>query len=63
MGGSPGLKEFGTPAFAGHADVIDFDVDHAWQRYVSTIDAVRSPWCGGAGDSGGPNAFGAPGTP
>ena len=41
MGRAPELKEFGTPAFAGHADVIDFDVDHAWQRYVSTIDAVR----------------------
>ena len=41
MGRAPELKEFGTPAFAGHADVIDFDVDHTWQRYVSTIDAVR----------------------
>jgi hypothetical protein len=41
MGRPPELKEFGTPAFAGHADVIDADVDRAWQQYVSVIDTVR----------------------
>ena len=42
MGRPPELKEFGTPAFAGHADVIDADVDRGrWQQYISVIDTLR----------------------
>jgi hypothetical protein len=41
MGRTPELKEFGTPAFAWRSEVLDTEIEHAWQHYVSVVDAVR----------------------
>ncbi len=48
MGRAPELKEFGTPAFEYRADVLDSDVERAWQHYVSVVDAVLQTLAGDA---------------